>query len=246
MFRTAAVANAHGDVVTTVTVPSTGAASSIDGWNSCDEYGNSTPDSAATTGPIAYGWLGAKQRPTTTSGILLMGVGLYNPATGLFMSVDPVVGSNANAYTYPTDPLNSFDVDRRRWHWKRIKKWGAYKFVRGVYRHTTFSAGGCAVICYNVGFQGGTVNWTNPFRSRQYGWSTPGFSVGLSRLRAEHRGKGCTGGGASYAGIGVYGCGSKTRRGRAHDYEVGYAYRAWGAWGGRQENYTRRIRWLAW
>jgi hypothetical protein len=96
-------------------------------------------------------------------------------------------------------------------------------------------------MCYNVGFQGGTFNWTNPFRSRQYGWATPGVSLGYSRLRAQHRGKHCTGGGAAYLGIGAYGCGSRTRYKGRRDFEIGYSHRAYGGWGGRQENYTRRF-----
>jgi RHS repeat-associated protein len=41
--------------------------------------------------------------------LVLMGVRLYNPATGRFLSVDPVVGGNANPYTYPLDPINGYD-----------------------------------------------------------------------------------------------------------------------------------------
>ena len=42
-----------------------------------------------------------------------MGVRLYNPVSGRFLSVDPVPGGNANAYTYPLDPVNLFDYDGR-------------------------------------------------------------------------------------------------------------------------------------
>lgn len=48
---------------------------------------------------------------------------LYNPATGRFLSVDPVYGGNPNAYEYVhADLLNRFDLDGRR-SWKSIKRW---------------------------------------------------------------------------------------------------------------------------
>ncbi|MEV4263543.1 RHS repeat-associated core domain-containing protein [Kribbella sp. NPDC049584] len=108
------LANPHGDIVTTVTLPSAGAAASgIGGWNNYDEYGNTT-DSTANTGVVDYEWLGAKQRAISGADLILMGVRLYNPTTGLFTSVDPVDGGNANAYTYPSDPINGFDLDGKR------------------------------------------------------------------------------------------------------------------------------------
>jgi hypothetical protein len=49
-----------------------------------------------------------------------MGVRLYNPYTGRFLSTDPVVGGSANAYEYCyADPINCRDLDGRRavyWH----------------------------------------------------------------------------------------------------------------------------------
>jgi hypothetical protein len=39
-----------------------------------------------------------------------MGVRLYNPATGRFLSVDPIPGGNANAYIYTTNPINGYDL----------------------------------------------------------------------------------------------------------------------------------------
>ncbi|MBB6567700.1 RHS repeat-associated core domain-containing protein [Kribbella sandramycini] len=116
-----AIANPHGDVVTTINLDTPAAtADSITGWNNYDEYGNAT-NATQSAGPVNYGWLGAKQRATSSSGLLLMGVRLYSPSTGLFTSVDPVVGGNANAYNYPSDPINSFDLDGR-WGWLK-RRW---------------------------------------------------------------------------------------------------------------------------
>jgi uncharacterized protein RhaS with RHS repeats len=42
--------------------------------------------------------------------LVRMGVRLYNPATGRFLSVDPVPGGNANAYTYPLNPIDGYDL----------------------------------------------------------------------------------------------------------------------------------------
>jgi RHS repeat-associated protein len=108
------LANTHGDVVTTVDLPSGSAvAADIDGWNNYDEYGNAGT-ATADTGIVDYPWLGGKQRAVSGAGLTLMGVRLYNPVTALFSSTDPVPGGNANDYTYPSDPINSFDVDGKR------------------------------------------------------------------------------------------------------------------------------------
>ncbi|WP_405856949.1 hypothetical protein OG407_09785 [Streptomyces sp. NBC_01515] len=45
-------------------------------------------------------------------------VRLYNPTTGRFLSTDPVPGGNANAYVYPSDPINAYDLNgKSRWSW---------------------------------------------------------------------------------------------------------------------------------
>ncbi|KGN32300.1 hypothetical protein N802_18220 [Knoellia sinensis KCTC 19936] len=123
------LANPHGDVVTTVDIPaaqtSDTAATAVTGWAAYDEHGNkaSAADVDAVDGPLGYGWLGAKQRATSTAtaGLTLMGVRFYNAARGLFTSLDPVPGGNDTAYNYPNDPINESDTDGQ---WKKWKKWG--------------------------------------------------------------------------------------------------------------------------
>ena len=110
-----ALANPHGDTVTTVSIPDSGPADGIDGWSSTDEYGNPTGSSPGSTPlradtGIGYGWLGARQRATADAGLLLMGSRVYNPATGTFTSADPIYGGNSTAYGYPQDPVNGSDL----------------------------------------------------------------------------------------------------------------------------------------
>lgn len=110
--------NIHDDVVTTIPIPAgtpaATAATTIAGWASYTEYG--TPiDPAQTTSvgtTAGYGWLGSKERPTATAylGMTLMGVRYYSSVTGSFTSVDPIEGGNSTAYSYPTDPINDFDL----------------------------------------------------------------------------------------------------------------------------------------
>ena len=104
------LSNPHGDVVTTtdVTQPST-AANGLTGWTNYDEYGAKTSGDAA--GLLRVGWSGSHGRSEADTGLVLMGRRIYNPATGLFSSIDPIAGGNANQYTFPTDPVNIYDLD---------------------------------------------------------------------------------------------------------------------------------------
>lgn len=100
------IVNLHGDIV--ATLPATGTPTVISDYTETTEYGIPRTTSNVKS---PYGWLGGKQRSNDAlAGLTLMGVRLYNPATGRFLSVDPIPGGNANAYTYPADPINDFDL----------------------------------------------------------------------------------------------------------------------------------------
>ncbi|WP_051716424.1 DNRLRE domain-containing protein, partial [Streptomyces bikiniensis] len=100
--------NIHGDVALQLPLDTSKAPQALDN----DEYGNPRNNQPA----VRYNWLGAKQRSAETlTGLTLMGVRLYNPRTGRFLSTDPVHGGGDNRYGYPGDPVNQYDLDGKRW-----------------------------------------------------------------------------------------------------------------------------------
>ncbi|WP_416960786.1 DNRLRE domain-containing protein [Streptomyces sp. Agncl-13] len=107
------LANIHGDVAVQLAV-ATSAATAY----TYDEFGN-------TVTTARYGWSGAAQRSSETpTGLVLMGVRLYNTTTGRFLQTDPVAGGNANAYDFVyQDPVNNSDVSGKfsiRFHWTYV------------------------------------------------------------------------------------------------------------------------------
>jgi RHS repeat-associated protein len=100
--------NVHGDVV--VTADASGTKRTTRAY---DPFGQGEPPDNAQ-GEFDYGWLGQHQRPLEHAGSIAtieMGARPYVPSLGRFLSVDPVAGGNENDFTYPTDPVNAFDLN---------------------------------------------------------------------------------------------------------------------------------------
>jgi hypothetical protein len=84
-----------------------------------------------------------------------MGVRLYAPTLGRFLSVDPVPGGNDNPYVYPADPINSYDLDGKISWKKKFQRWmrqhqGAINFAIGL-AATVAAGAAAAAICGATG-----------------------------------------------------------------------------------------------
>ncbi|UYQ65102.1 DNRLRE domain-containing protein [Streptomyces peucetius] len=139
------LSNLHGDINLVLPLDTALAPTAL----SSDEYGNQRMPEA----PVRYGWLGSMQRSAQTpGGTVLMGVRLYNPATGRFLSVDPVLGGSRNSYEYAAaNPVTNTDLDGRKYRkrtryysWGRVvledwskkytyKTWWGSKYTRTAY-----------------------------------------------------------------------------------------------------------------
>jgi len=175
------LANLHGDAATTVPLPGPGAtATSTDGWQDHDEYG--APRAAAANDPLRYGWLGAKQRSadTLSTGLVLMGARLYNPAAGRFTSADPVAGGNENAYNYPNDPINMFDLDGK-FGWK---KWIKRVAVAVVTTAALFTCTLCVIASYSLMAYSAYTAGRQVYRAAtgRASWRSAASAVGWSAL----------------------------------------------------------------
>lgn len=123
--------NIHGDILLTTDAAGTntstgnGPASSF----TYDPYGTVLSGSVlpANADHASYGYLGQHEKITESEYTVTpvqMGVRLYIPGIGRFMQVDPVEGGGANNYSYPTDPINDFDLTGMWWGEGAVKQYG--------------------------------------------------------------------------------------------------------------------------
>jgi RHS repeat-associated protein len=91
-----ATADGDGDTVSTQT---------YDPWG--------VPGTALPSDQTSHAYVGADDKQTdSTTGLILMGARPYDPATGRFLSVDPIDGGSLNNYDYAgQDPIDNYDLD---------------------------------------------------------------------------------------------------------------------------------------
>jgi RHS repeat-associated protein len=98
------IANLRGHFVASVLDGTLGIAATYE----TDEFGQRNTGAAQRR----YTWQGSALRAADNPGdLVIMGVRLYNPSTGRFLSQDPVYGGNANSYEYCAgDSVNCSDT----------------------------------------------------------------------------------------------------------------------------------------
>lgn len=108
----------HGDITATLPIDDGATQATWTGieLSRSDGFGNPEPltgGGSPNAPPQRYTWLGAAQRSAEALGdVILMGVRLYHPTTGRFLTPDPVPGGSANAYDYcNADPVNCTDLN---------------------------------------------------------------------------------------------------------------------------------------
>lgn len=197
------VSDLSGDIVATIHAGDDGLSTT----SGSTEYG--VPTDGEAVGKQRYGWLGAEQRAADApSGLVLMGVRLYNPATGRFLQTDPVVNGGCNAYEYAcADPVDKTDLDGKwpcfskkcaaKWlkkKWKQAKKKirknkyvrKVWRFGKKVYKNKYVRAcvvGGLGVMSYDT-----IKNGWKALKKKWFRWGVAGCAGGVVAYHAKRKG----------------------------------------------------------